>query len=80
MNPNGSLKWSFPYGSIGAPSIGADGTIYVGTGDNNLHAFNPNGTVKWSYAADNLFQTCPVIGSDGTLYIGNQDTNIYAIK
>ena len=52
----------------------------MGTGDNNLHAFNPNGTVKWSYAADNLFQTCPVIGSDGTLYIGNQDTNIYAIK
>ena len=24
-----------------SPAMAADGTIYVGSGDNNLHAFNP---------------------------------------
>ena len=37
--------WSFGTGSRGtvdsSPAIGADGTIYIGSGDTNLYAFNP---------------------------------------
>ena len=31
------------------PAIGSDGTIYVGSWDNNLYAINPDGgSKKWS--------------------------------
>jgi outer membrane protein assembly factor BamB len=32
-----------------SPTLGADGTIYVGSYDHKLYAINPNGTLKWSY-------------------------------
>ena len=48
---NGQLKWSFTTGSNVAhsPSIGSDGTIYVGSFDNYLYAIYPNGSLKWNY-------------------------------
>jgi len=59
LNPDGSLKWVFDtQGSVGgAPAIGPDGTIYIGTsealfstgavGQNSILAVNPDGTLKW---------------------------------
>jgi hypothetical protein len=32
-----------------APSIGADGTVYVGTAEGYLHAYAPDGTYRWGY-------------------------------
>lgn len=35
----------------GSPAVGTDGTIYVGSEDDNLYAINPvNGVPKWSFA------------------------------
>jgi hypothetical protein len=44
-------KWSFTTGDgvASSPAIGADGTIYVGSGDSNLYALNPDGSQKWSF-------------------------------
>ncbi len=36
------------YAIESSPAIGADGTIYLETGDGILHGFNPDGTDKWS--------------------------------
>ncbi len=83
LNPNGTKKWSFPTGSFisQVPTIGYDGTIYVGSRDNMLYAINPDGTEKWNYTADNSFNYgSPTIGSDGTVYVGNRDKNVYAIN
>jgi outer membrane protein assembly factor BamB len=43
INPDGSLKWSFPTVSsvISSPAIGGDGTIYVGSYDYKLYAIGP---------------------------------------
>lgn len=36
----GTLKWKFKVGwcVFSSPAIGADGTIYVGSGDDRIHA------------------------------------------
>ena len=44
-------KWSFATnGDIySSPTVGADGTIYVGSSDKNLYAITPDGRKKWSF-------------------------------
>jgi outer membrane protein assembly factor BamB len=40
-------KYQVSQGTLGAPTIGADGTIYVAGARNNLHAVSPDGTQRW---------------------------------
>jgi outer membrane protein assembly factor BamB len=63
-----------------SPAIGSDGTIYVGSYDNNLYAINPNGSKKWAFKTANGLYSSPAIGSDGTIYVGSYDNNLYAIN
>jgi outer membrane protein assembly factor BamB len=80
-NP-GKLKWSFTTGSyvVSSPSIGSDGTIYVGSNDNNLYAIYPNGTLKWNLKTGLYIYSSPTIGSDGTIFVGSDDKKLYAIN
>ena len=61
-----------------APTVGKDGTIYVGCSNGTLFAFNPDGTQKWADAhgidinpdepnGPPIF-TSPSLAPDGTLY------------
>ena len=61
-----------------SPAVGADGTIYVGSDDDNLYALNPNGTLKWKFSTGN-WGVSPAVGTDGTLYFGSLDYNLYAV-
>jgi len=76
------LKWSFTTGAevVSSPAIGADGTIYVGSVDNNLYAINPDGSQKWSFTTGDWVSSSPAIGADGTIYVGSFDYNLYAIN
>ena len=78
----GALKWKYAMGdSVGSsPAIGSDGTVYVGSFDNNLYAIKPDGSLKWKYAIGDAVVSSPAIGSDGTVYVGSWDWNLYAIK
>jgi len=80
ITPVGSEKYrpliagaSYPHSG---PSIGTDGTIYVGT-YKGLYARNPaDGSAKWSNATVSYSDyATPAIASDGTLYIGSYKTN-----
>jgi outer membrane protein assembly factor BamB len=62
------------------PAIGGDGTIYVGSNDNNLYAINPDGTEKWSYPTGSDVNSPPAVGSDGTIYFGSHDNKVYALN
>ena len=67
------------------PSIGADGTIYVGGGYDGLpwylFAIYPNGTLRWRYYASGLIKhMCPAIADDGTIYIGTFYDDLIAIN
>ncbi len=79
-NP-GKLKWKFLTGAYiySPPSIGSDGTIYVGSYDNRLYAINPDGTEKWSFITGNEIGSSPTIGSDGIIYVSSYDGKLYAI-
>ena len=76
------LVWSQPTrGAIySSPTIGSDGTIYVGSGDNNLYAFYPDGGVKWTYQAGEWVDSTPSIADDGTIYVGSWDNKLHAIN
>ena len=77
----GALKWSYTTSGpiYSPPVIGADGTIYVGSTDDNLYAINPNGSLKWSFPTGAGIESSAAIGADGTIYIGSTDGNLYAI-
>src|SRR6185503_17766716 len=55
----------------GGPTIGPDGTIYLG-GD-GVHAVWPDGTLRWTFATPEHVATAPALGADGTIYAGCQD-------
>ncbi len=64
-----------------SPSIGSDGTIYVGSEDGNLYALDPNGlTMKWAFATGGKITSSPAVSHDGTVYVGSGDKKIYAVK
>jgi len=63
-----------------SPSIGFDGTIYIGASDYNLYAINPGGSLKWKYKTDNKINSSPAIGKNGFIYIGSDDNYLYSIS
>ena len=81
MNPNGTIKWTYPTGGdiYSSPAIGDDGTIYVGSGSKTIHAIYPNGTRKWVFNTNHVVYSSPAIGPDGTIYCGCHDTYLYAL-
>ena len=81
LNPDGTMKWRFitRVMIMGCPAIGADGTIYIGSGDCNLYALNPNGTVRWQYLTSGYIKGSATIAPDGTIYVPSFDSNLYAL-
>jgi len=94
---SGALKWSLSVGGSSlkvSPAIGADGTIYVSSGDGNLYAVTDGGVsgslrtffggtgsvlVNVSAAAGYKALSMPAIGSDGSIYMSSDtDDAIYA--
>lgn len=77
LGPDGSESWRFDADEYinGAPSLGADGTIYFGTGLGTLYAVNPDGTEKWTYSVGGAFGVArsPAIADDGTLYVASDN-------
>jgi len=69
LNPaDGSTKWQLTLASTtqqgSSFAIGADGTLYFGTGGGILYAVNPDGATKWTYNAgeNEGIDSCTVFG------------------
>ena len=77
---NGRAIWTFATkGPItGSPAIGADGTIYIGSWDQNLYAVTTEGTEKWSAATGGVVSSTPAIRKDGSIIVGSHDGKVYA--
>ena len=80
--PHASMDWNASTGGVifSSPAIGGDGSTYIGSNDNKLHAFNSDGSPKWTFTAGNWIDSTPAVGSDETIYIGSWDNKIYAIN
>ena len=93
---DGSVRWAFSTVSsssqgaiVSSPSIGSDGTIYVGMqlGDTTstnpsgkVFAITPSGALKWSYSTGDWVDSSPTIGPDGVIYFGCWDSYLYALR
>lgn len=73
---DGSIKWDKPMDESvmsSSPTIGVDGTIYIGAEDGYLYALDPqDGSRLWRediLSNSQYEEPSPMIGSDGTLYI-----------
>ncbi|MEI6886718.1 MAG: PQQ-binding-like beta-propeller repeat protein [bacterium] len=67
-----SLKWYSNFNSGSSenenimPSVGSDGTIYIGY-SNGVKAFNPSdGSLKWTYTSKSNIKSAPVLSPDET--------------
>ena len=74
LNQDGTLRWNYETEKriTSAPVLAEDGTLYVGSWDTQLYAFNSkNGALKWKVPAHGGSITgAPIIGEDGTIYLG----------
>jgi outer membrane protein assembly factor BamB len=71
-------------GSGATPSIGPDGTVYIGANNSNLYAIDPNGQQKWLFEAERELAgiwTAPALSQDNqTLYFGANKGGLYAVN
>ena len=92
VKSDGTLKWKLRLGACvatgfgpessrcdvdGGPTIGPDGTIYVG-GD-GIHAVWADGTLRWKLATPEHVASAPALAPDGTVYAGCADDALYAV-
>jgi outer membrane protein assembly factor BamB len=82
LNTDGSIKWRYDASSLYrvTPTIGSDGTIYVGLVDNCLAAISPSGALIWTYQAGDDITSSPCIGDDGAIYFGCRNGCLYAVN
>ena len=76
------LSWSYiTKGAISSsPALGNDGSVYIGSGDNNLYTFNSNGALKWSYLTGYDVQSSPALGRGDVIQIRpNNDKQTVAL-
>ena len=79
----GTVLWEFETGNWvnSSPTIGSDGTVYVGSIDGKLYAINGKTGVKlWEFETGDGVGSSPAIDSDGTVYVGSWDNKLYAIN
>lgn len=79
---DGSLLWRYRVGADvdGSPSLGPDGTIYVGADDGRVHALRQDGSLKWSFVAQADIRSTVAVGQDGDLYVTSFDGNLYHLE
>jgi PKD repeat protein len=78
-----NVIWTYNTGNYifySSPVVGSDGTIYIGSYDNNIYALDTDGTLKWKYATGDKIYGSAAIGADGTIYIGSGDCFLYALN
>jgi outer membrane protein assembly factor BamB len=100
INPNGSRQWQLDFAggqfgnelesTLSAPTIDADGNIYLGLGTGKrwtrpwgkvVRSYTPAGQLRWEFSVgEGVYTSSPAIGLDGTLYIGSMDGALYAIS
>ena len=74
LSPRGGILWTLDLPNTGwsTPAIGADGTLYLGSGiraPGSLVAVDPAGFVRWVLDGLDGISSSPAIGPDGTIYV-----------
>ena len=75
------LQWRLHLGGAvsTAPTIGYDGTIYLGCEDGAVSAVRPDGTLAWSFQEHGAVSGSPAVGVDGAVYVAAANDHVYAL-
>ncbi|MEQ8240229.1 MAG: PQQ-binding-like beta-propeller repeat protein [Cyclobacteriaceae bacterium] len=79
----GVITWSSLLGSnarYSTAALGLDGSLYIGTQTDNVHAVGADGSQKWIFPTGGDVNCSPVIGADGTVYAQSIDDFLYALN
>jgi outer membrane protein assembly factor BamB len=71
-------------GSAASPTIGSDGTIYVGANNSNFYAITPTGAMRWLFEAQRevggIWSSAVLSQDANTLYFGANRGGVYALN
>ena len=63
-----------------SPAVGADGVVYVASGDQYLYALYPDGSLKWKYDTGGAVSySSPAVDASGVVYVGSDDAGLHAV-
>lgn len=73
--------WSFSTGGpiFFTPSVGPDGTVFVGSADFSFYAVNPDGTMKWRFPTDRYIVGGAAVSAAGSVYFPGADGYLHAL-
>jgi outer membrane protein assembly factor BamB len=71
-------------GTGASPTIGPDGTIYIGANNSNFYAISPEGRLEWLFEAEReiagIWSTAALSADSSTLFFGANKGGIYAVN
>lgn len=72
--------WGDVIGSdIESSPVVANGTVFVGSTDNNIYALDAStGALRWSATTGNVIESSPAVANK-VVYVGSGDTSLYAL-
>ena len=75
----GDILWSVDMEEpiFASPTLGRDGTIYIGSNASTLTAYRANETEAvplWTYTTNDWIDATAALGEDGTIYVGTYDS------
>ncbi|MGY2895868.1 outer membrane protein assembly factor BamB family protein [Deinococcus sp. UYEF24] len=84
FTPAGTPLWTRMTGARihgGSPvaDTGTYGTVYIGSYDKNLYAYDFNGNLLWKFATTSPLGSSPAVSADGITYLAGGDGNLYAL-
>ncbi len=71
-------------GTGASPTIGPDGSIYIGANNSNFYAISPDGHLEWLFEAEReiagIWSTAALSADSSTLYFGANKGGVYALN
>jgi outer membrane protein assembly factor BamB len=71
-------------GSGASPTVGPDGTVYIGANNSNFYAVSPEGHLEWQFQAEpeiaGIWTTAALSADNSTLYFGANKGGMYALN
>jgi outer membrane protein assembly factor BamB len=71
----GGALWTFQTGNgvFSSPIVGADGTVYVGSADQNFYAITAAGALLWKVETGEIIDSSGLLDDMGRVYFGSGD-------
>jgi len=79
----GGLRWKTPgiTGDVnGAPAVGFNNDIYIGSSDQKVFAFSPTGSLKWTYEAKGSIDSSPLVGNNEDVFMTGSGGRLYGLS